>query len=346
VTIRLLQIGAGIRGRHWAQFVKDYPDATCVALVEPDPTNAEQAKAILGADCAHFRELDDALEKVQADAALLCTPDPLHAPQAIRCLEAGLTVMIEKPFAPTVAEAASVLEASRRTGKQVIIAEQYRFFRAERTLRKLVVEDRILGTIDNAHLVDRRNMPAHTEGPWLASVEYPQLQAIAVHHFDSLRMLFGRPTAIAARGWNAPWSDYQGKSSTQAWVTFDGNVQVQYTGTMRSHRFAFSLWIEGERGAIWTDRKRVLLRKGGSRWLWPVRHAAVPPGDEKSYPQGGTRALLDALRDAVRHNALAETNGDDNIWSIAMVEAGCRADRERREIRIEEIWAGGEASKE
>ncbi len=338
MTIRILQIGAGIRGRHWAQYVKDYPDGRCVALVEPDAGNLAQARGIIGEGCAYLGDIGEALGKVEADAALIVSPDRLHASQAIACLEAGLTVMIEKPFTPTVAEAAGVLAKASATGKQVIVAEQYRFFRAERTLRKLL-EDGILGRIDHAHLVDRRNMPAKTEGPWLASVDHPQLQAIAVHHFDSMRMLFGTPLAITARGWNPPWSEYKGAASTEAFIDF-GQVQVQYTGTMRSHRFAFSLYIEGEKGALWTDRKRVFLRKGASRLYWPVKPVAVPKGDEAAYPKGGTLALLDALRDAVQQGKPAETRGEDNIWSIAMVEAGCRSDRERREVKIAEAWTG------
>jgi predicted dehydrogenase len=338
VTIRILQIGAGIRGRHWAQLIKDYPDATCVALVEPDRGNLDQAKAIIGGGCAYPGDLGEALGKVQADAALIVSPDRLHASQAIACLDAGLTVMIEKPFTPSVGEAAEVLARAQAVGKQVIVAEQYRFFRAERTLKKLL-EDGALGRIDHAHLVDRRNMPAKTEGPWLASVDHPQLQAIAVHHFDSLRMLFGKPLAITARGWNAPWSEYKGAANTEAFIDF-GDVQVQYMGTMRSHRFGFSLYIEGEKGALWTDRKRVFLRKGASRIYWPVKPVAVPKGDEAAYPKGGTVALLDALRDAVTGGKPAETRGEDNIWSIAMVEAGCRSDRERREVAIAEHWTG------
>ena len=84
-------------------------------------------------------------------------------------------------------------------------------------------------------------MLSHTEGPWLAKIEYPQLQEIAIHHFDSLRYWLGRtPTSITARAWNAPWSDYRHGSSTEALLDFEG-IRVQYAGTMLSQRFAFSL---------------------------------------------------------------------------------------------------------
>ena len=41
MSIKIVQIGAGIRGRHWAGFVGQHPDVQCVALVEPDAAARE-----------------------------------------------------------------------------------------------------------------------------------------------------------------------------------------------------------------------------------------------------------------------------------------------------------------
>jgi predicted dehydrogenase len=340
VAIRLLQCGAGIRGNHWAQFVREHPDIECVALVDVDPAALDKVKAKVQSDaCRYFADLDDALAQTDAEAALIVSPSALHASQAISCMEAGLTVMVEKPFGTSVAEAASVLEHARALNKQVIVAENYRFFPAERTVKKLLGE-RFLGALDNATLIDRRHMPSRTEGPWLAAIDYPQLQEVAIHHFDSLRSLFERPGSITARVWNPPWSDYRHGANTEALIDF-GEVRVQYLGTMLSHRFGFSLWIEGERGVIWTNRKYVAWRPDGSRWFRPVRNVRVPAGDEKKYPQGGTTSLLNSLRDAVRDGTPAETRGEDNIWTVAMVEAAKLSDRERRTVAIADVYPGG-----
>jgi predicted dehydrogenase len=340
VAIRILQCGAGIRGNHWAQFVRKHPDAECVGVVDIDPAALHRVKAkIQGESCRYFRDLDEALDQTDADAALIVSPSALHANQAIRCMEAGLTVMVEKPFGTSVAEAQSVLERARALNKQVIVAENYRFVPAERTVKKLLGE-RFLGALDNATLIDRRHMPSHTEGPWLASIDYPHLQEVAIHHFDSLRSLFEpRPGSITARVWNPPWTDYEHGANTEALIDF-GDVRIQYLGTLLSHRFGFSLWIEGERGVIWTNRKYVAWRPNGSRWFRPIRNVKVPPGDEKRYPQGGTTALLNSLRDAVRDGTPAETRGEDNIWTVAMVEAAKLSDRERRTVEIAEVYAG------
>lgn len=340
MTIKILQCGAGLRGNHWAQFVHAHPDIECVGVVDVDPGALDQIKArVQNGSCGYFADLDQALGQTHADAALIVSPSAHHASQTIRCMEAGLTVMVEKPFGTSVAEARTVLERAKALGKQVIVAENYRFFPAERTVRKLLLE-RFLGTLDNATLIDRRHMPSHTEGPWLATIDYPHLQEVAIHHFDSLRSWFEAPPGgITARVWNPPWTDYRHGANTEALIDF-GDVRVQYLGTLLSHRFGFSLWIEGERGLIWTNRRMVAWRPKGSRWFRPIRNVKVPPGDEKKYPQGGTTSLLNSLRDAVRDGTPAETRGEDNIWTVAMVEAAKLSDRERRTVEIAEVYQG------
>ena len=336
MTIKILQIGAGIRGRHWVQLVKAHPDMSGVAVVEPDPTNLAAARGMAGDGCAFFADLEEALGKTQADAALIVSPDRLHREHVIRCLAAGMHVLVEKPLAPLLEDALAIVDKARELGRQVIVAEQYRFWPAERTVKKLLDEGAI-GRLDHATVIDRRRQPASGEGPWMAELDYPHLQDIAVHHFDSFRMWFGRPSAIFAKAWRTPWADdYRGRCNTEAILGF-GDLHLQYLGTMRSHRFAYSMFIEGEKGAIWTNRKYVFVRKGGGRFFMPVRNVPVPKGDDAPYPNGGTVSLLNALRDAVRSGAVAETAAQDNVWSIAMLEAGKRSDAERREVAIGEL---------
>lgn len=338
MSIKILQIGAGIRGRHWAEFVKAHPDVECVALVEPDAGSRSKIEAILGAGCRMFADLDQALKEVKVDAALIVSPSATHADTSIRCLDAGLTVMVEKPLAVTVEEGRKVLERAQQVGKQVIVAENYRFWPSERTVKRLL-DEKFLGRIDNAIMIDRRHQPSSGEGPWLSKIQYPQLQEIATHHFDSLRGFFGtEPASVTVRVWNPPWTDYAHGANTEALIDF-GHMRVQYLGTLLSHRYGFSLWIEGEKGVIWTNRKYVAWRPAGSRWFRPIRNDKVPAGDEKSYPKGGTTSLLNSLRDAVLQGRVAETRGEDNIWTVAMVEAGKLSDQQRRTVNLSEVYA-------
>lgn len=63
-----------------------------------------------------FASLDDLAASGTVDAVYIATPNAAHAEQAIRCLEAGLPVLCEKPLASNAAEAAAMMEASRRSG--------------------------------------------------------------------------------------------------------------------------------------------------------------------------------------------------------------------------------------
>ena len=339
MSIRILQVGTGIRGGHWAGIVDGYPDAECVGYVDRDAKALEAMRARAPKDGrGYFSDLESALRDAKADAALIVSPSALHAEHTCKALEAGLAVLVEKPLATSVAEGERVLNTSQSTGRPVVVAENYRYWPSERTIRHLIREGKI-GRIDSATMIDRRYMPSHTEGPWLASIEYPQLQEIAVHHFDSLRAFFDKtPTSISARAWNAPWSDYKHGSSTEAQIDFEG-IQVQYLGTMTSHRYGFSLWVEGEKGVLWSDRKYVAWRPAGSRFFRPLRRIKVPAGDATPYPTGGTTSLLDALRDAVKSGTPAETRAEDNIWNVAMIEAAKRSDREGRRVAVSEFWA-------
>jgi len=336
MTIRVLHIGLGIRGRHWLDFVRDSPLTTTVACVEPVAEARALAARALPGDARVFEDLPRALAEVEADAALITSPSALHAEHGIAALEAGLAAMIEKPYTCTVAEALRVNAKSEETGRPVLVAENFRWVPAERTVRKLVAEG-LIGAVRCATVVDRRRMPASSQGKWMETIEYPQLQEIAVHHFDSLRAFLGRDALdVTARVWNPPGTDYGHGSSTEAFLQMEGGLHVQYLGTLSSHKFSYRAWIEGDEGVLWTDRKRVWWRRKGAKLFRPVRKVRVPAGDGAPYPREGTTSLLASLKLALGGGE-PETSGRDNVRSIAMMEAGKRSDRERRTVSIEEV---------
>src|SRR6478735_10552722 len=57
----------------------------------------------------------------EVDAVIIGTPNALHAPQAIACLEAGKHVLVEKPMSRTLDEAQSMNEAARASGARLMV---------------------------------------------------------------------------------------------------------------------------------------------------------------------------------------------------------------------------------
>lgn len=90
---------------------------------------AEVSVLVGGADRAYTRQvadqfgipivcesLDNALARSDVDAVILCTPTPLHASQAIACLEAGKHVQVEIPMADSLSDARALVAAQKRSG--------------------------------------------------------------------------------------------------------------------------------------------------------------------------------------------------------------------------------------
>lgn len=72
------------------------------------------------------------------DAAYIATPPALHAQHAIACLEAGIPVLVEKPFATTVRDATAIGDAARANGLFAMEAMWTRFLPALARLRALL----------------------------------------------------------------------------------------------------------------------------------------------------------------------------------------------------------------
>ncbi|HSE87962.1 MAG TPA: alkaline phosphatase family protein [Candidatus Binatia bacterium] len=338
-SIKIIHVGVGGRGRHWLDFVAQHPDFAAVACVDIDKKALESIRQASGQEHGKFfTRLEDALAHTEADAALITSPSFLHAQQALQALEAGLAVMVEKPFGCSLQEAMNVVDRSRAVCQPVMVAENYRFFQAERTLRHLLDEG-VAGRIAGAVCIDRRNQPSHTQGSWVRGMADPFLSEIAVHHFDSFRYLFNRhPVSILASSHNPSGSDYDRRAAVNALIEFDGGLPIQYSGTLVANRYEYSLWVEGDKGDIWTDRRRVWWRPKGSRFFRPVKPVPVPKGDEERYPKAGTVSLLNQFRDALIQGTVPETSGEDNLWTLAMMEAGILSTREDRKVEITEVF--------
>jgi predicted dehydrogenase len=334
LAIRILQVGVGVRGQQWLDTVRHSAEAISVGCVDPVPAALERISRVYP-QLPRFTNLDEALSKVDAQGAIIASPVTMHVENALQCLEAGLAVMVEKPFASTVKEALKAVERGNILNRPVIAAQNYRFHPIERTLRHLIQHGH-LGKIASIHCVARRNRPG--KGTFLGSLDYAQIVDVGVHHFDSLRSILGcNPVSMVARTFNPAWSDYRHGAVTEALIEMDGGIHVQYLGTLTSQRYSFRLWIEGESGAVLTNRKWVLWRPRGKRLFWPVGLVRVPKGDDAPNPREGMISLLLSLRDAILQKREPETSARDNLWTLAMVEAGMSSDQERREVKIEEV---------
>ncbi len=142
-------IGTGWIAQSHAKALLKMPDVEIVAMADIIPGKAEAFAEMFELKGVRFYDSDESLinaEKDILDAVTICTYNTQHAPCAIRALDAGLNVMLEKPFTVTLDEAIEVMKAEKRSGKILTIGFQPRMSENMQMI-KTIVESGELGEI-------------------------------------------------------------------------------------------------------------------------------------------------------------------------------------------------------
>ncbi len=110
-------VGAGHISRFHIEAIRRSGVAEIVGVADVDRARAESVRAQFGLPMTGASV--DELIAAGADVVHILTPPHSHAPLAIRALDAGCHVYVEKPLAMTEAECASVAAAAERAGRSV-----------------------------------------------------------------------------------------------------------------------------------------------------------------------------------------------------------------------------------
>lgn len=198
MALRIGVIGAGlIVSRAHLPAVVACADAELAALVD---TSAERARDLanrFGQRPRIATTVDDVLTEL--DAAIIATPNESHCELAVRCLEAGLHVLIEKPLATSVAEGEMIAAAARKAGKVVAVGYNRRFLSVVPLMKDLIEEGYFgelrrfvyqFGTVGGWAPLSNYNLRRSSAGGGVLAVA-------GTHFLDRLAYWFGLPAACA-----------------------------------------------------------------------------------------------------------------------------------------------------
>ncbi|WP_432482103.1 Gfo/Idh/MocA family protein [Kineococcus esterisolvens] len=340
---RLLHVGLGGWGLDWERnAIPPVGEVERVGVVDAHEPTLRGAQRVLGLpDRACFTSLSRALEAVAADGVLVTAPVALHVPIALEALEAGLHVLVEKPFAGTLAEARTAVERAEDLGLVLQVSQNYRFYPAPRAVRELVA-DGAIGDLSVVHVDFRRwanDAPVGTNRHY--SFPHPLLFDMAIHHFDLLRMVTGREAVrVYARVTDPPWSRFAEEASAVLTIEMAGGLVASYRGSWVS-RGPQTAWdgewaLEGEHGRItFTGRSGqgpaddvVMISRGGAE----PQEVELPTMD-----LWGRSAGLQQFHRAVQGGPAPDVTGRSNLGSLAVAEAAARSVRSGR---VEDVERG------
>ena len=124
--MKVVLAGAGAFGIKHLDAIKKIGDIEVVSVVGRDFTATREVASRYGVSHA-TTDLAEALGRPGVQAAILATPTPLHASQALMCLEAGKHVQVEIPLADNWKDAEAVAEKAKRTGLVAMVGHTRRF---------------------------------------------------------------------------------------------------------------------------------------------------------------------------------------------------------------------------
>jgi scyllo-inositol 2-dehydrogenase (NADP+) len=194
--IRTAILGYGLAGKVFhAPFVSAIPGLELTAIVQrrgdEASTNYPHAKIL--------RSVDEAFANPDIDLIIVATPNGTHYDLALRALNAGKHVVIDKPFATTSEQARELIIVAQRQGKILAPFHNRRFDGDFLTLRKLRAES-TLGRIVTIDSHFDRFRPLQRPDTWKESSgpANGMLFDLGPHLVDQALALFGPPNAITA----------------------------------------------------------------------------------------------------------------------------------------------------
>lgn len=183
--LRLGLIGCGRAAeRLWIPAFRALPEARLTAVVDP---RAER-RALIAREGSAERALERADELFAAgevDAVVVATPPETHSAIARLGLEAGVPLLVEKPLATTVADAAAVAALAQVTGTPLMVGFNRRWWRPAQRLRELLGGHRSTPAVAELVFVGAADRWVAIDG--MADL----LDDLGTHQFDLLRFLFG-----------------------------------------------------------------------------------------------------------------------------------------------------------
>lgn len=194
--------GAGLIGKRHMQLIGDNPQTRLCAVIDPMPAAAEVAAA---QEVPYFASLDDFFaSSVKADGMILATPNGLHVPGALACLEHEVPALIEKPVADTL-EAAEQLVAAQAAGSVPLLVGHHRRHSAIlNAVRDAIAAGRLGRVVSFTGTALFYKPDAYfAGGPWRTAAGGGPILINLIHEIDALRFVLGEIVAVQAMTSNA-----------------------------------------------------------------------------------------------------------------------------------------------
>jgi UDP-N-acetyl-2-amino-2-deoxyglucuronate dehydrogenase len=328
-TIKFALIGCGHIGLRHAAMIAQHPECRLVALCDSRP---KETSDIAQFDLPYYQDIDFLLKKqTDCDVITIATPNGLHEIHALKALEAGKHVVIEKPMALTKASCERILFKALQKQKMVFCVMQNRYSPPSVWLKNLVDSGQ-LGRIFMVQINcywNRDDRYYKPNASWHGSKDLDggTLFTQFSHFVDLLYWCFGDITNIQAR-----FADFKHQHSTDfedsGFVHFDivngGMGSLNYSTAVWDKNMESSVTIIAENGSVkisgqYMEKIEYCHIKNQGMPILPTENTAIEYGNYK-----GTSAnhfhVIQNIVDVLKGRNTITTNAMEGMKVVEIID--------------------------
>jgi predicted dehydrogenase len=336
--IRIGLIGCGFYAQNHLHAWTDLRSegAELVAVCDMDANKSRAAAQKFGA--TSYTDAQTMFDKEKIDLVDITTQMGSHKALAAMAAERGIAAVVQKPFAPSWADCIDIVETARRHKTWLAVHENFRFATTMRRVRA-VNDSGAIGTPNWARLSFRTGYDVYKGQPYLAEEKRLVILDVGIHVLDLARYFLGEVEHLTCETQKRNPKIKGEDTATILMRHSSGSVSiVESTYQTKKIPDAFPetlVEIEGSDGSIVVSRgeKMQVTTQG----IFFEEQIGSPLLSWTSRPwHGSQEAVLHANRhmlNSFRAGRAADTSGEDNLKTYALVEAAYEAAATGRAVK-------------
>ena len=240
MKLKIGVVGVGFWGSNHVRVLRELESVEMKAVCDIDLEKAKNVAKKFGVP-KYYQNLDDMLNREELDAVTVCTPSVSHAEIAVRILESGLNVFVEKPLASNPDGCLRIIDAAKSNNRFVMTGFIERFNPAVSKAIELLKAGEI-GEVIMSH--------ARRIGWWPQRIgDVGVVKDTAIHDIDLTRYIFEQePAGVYARGGSLR---HRFEDHVQAMMIFEDESRVAFIeANWLTPRKKREMLITGNEGVI------------------------------------------------------------------------------------------------
>ncbi|MGI6247835.1 MAG: Gfo/Idh/MocA family protein [Acutalibacteraceae bacterium] len=254
-------LGLGV-GRAHARAVLNSPNGKLVAVCDLIPEKLEKAKEEYG-DILTYTDFEEMLKNPEIEIISVALPSGMHADFAVRAMEAGKHVLVEKPIDITVEAAQKIIDACKRTGKKAGVIHQNRFNAVMKPMKEAIDSGRLgkifLGTFAVKWY---RTQEYYDTGGWRGTWSMDgggSLMNQAIHTVDLMQWLMGDVESVTSN-MGIFSHDIETEDMTASLIKFKSGASATFVSSTSVYPgLGTNIQVYGTKGSIEVEGERLEL---------------------------------------------------------------------------------------